>query len=185
MLELHVPEVHNIWSEKEQKFMWTPSYHMKVEHSLISVRKWEAKWHKPFLDKRYEKSKVELLDYINCMSLIGPLNLQHLAVMPPDILERIIKYIQDPSTAATFRDNMIGASKSKNEVITAETIYYWMIIYNIPVEFEKWHLESLLALIKFVDRKSNTKQNKMSMQDSMKYMAAQNAARRAKLNTKG
>lgn len=185
MLELDVPKVDNIWSEKEQRFMWTPAYRLKLEHSLISVRKWEAKWHKPFLDKRFEKTKVELLDYISCMSLTGPLNLKTIAIMPPDILEKIVTYIQDPSTAATFSDNLPGAAKSRKEIITAETIYYWMIIFNIPVEFEKWHLESLLALIKFVNIRSNTKEQKMSMQDSMKYMAAQNAARRAKYHTKG
>lgn len=185
MIELDVPGVDNLWSEKEQKFMWFAPYKIKLEHSLIAVRKWEAKWHKPFLDKRFKKEQVELLDYISCMSLTGPLDLIKLSQMPPDVLKKLIDYIDNPSTAATFNDNLIGASKSNKEVITAETIYYWMIIYNIPVEFEKWHLGSLLSLIKFVSIKSDTKDKKMNMQDSMKYMAAQNAARRAQYNTKG
>lgn len=185
MLELKLPEVHDIWSEKEQKFLWFPEYRIKLEHSLISVRKWEAKWHKPFLDRRFDKTRIELLDYINCMSLSGNLDLVKLSFMPPESLKEIITYIENPSTAATFTDNRIGASKASNEVITAETIYYWMIIYNIPVEFEKWHLESLLALIKFVHVRSSGSTNKMNKEDSMKYMLAQNEARKRQYNTKG
>lgn len=185
MIELDIPGVDNLWSEKEQKFMWFSPYKVKLEHSLIAVRKWEAKWHKPFLDKRYEKTTAELLDYISCMSLTGPLDVVKLSQMPPDILQKLIDYIENPSTAATFSDRCIGAAKSNKEVITAETIYYWMIIYNIPVEFEKWHLESLLALIKFVSIKMNGSRKKMNAQDSMRYMAAQNAARREKYKTKG
>lgn len=185
MIEIELPGVDNVWSEKDQRFLKFAPTKLRLEHSLISVHKWEMKWHKPFLDHRYEKTTEELLDYLSCMSLNGFIDIRELAVMPPEKMKEIVDYINNPSSAAIFSDKLIGASKSKLEVITSETIYYWMIIYNIPCEFEKWHLESLLSLIKFVSIKSDSKEKKMNMQDSMKYMAAQNAARKAKYHTKG
>lgn len=183
MLDIIIPENNNLWDEKKQEFLNLPECHLKLEHSLVAVRKWESKWHKPFLEKK-NKKKIEVLDYIRCMSLTSDPDLLSIAFMPMGVYKKIIDYIQDPMTAATFRDDLIGASKSRNEVITSETIYCWMIQLNIPVEFENWHLESLLALIKFVNIKSAPKK-KMSMKDSIQYMAALNEQRKAKYKTKG
>jgi hypothetical protein len=88
-------------------------------------------------------------------------------------------------TATTFNDSkLIGASRSSNDVITNEIIYYWMIALQIPVEFQKWHLEQLLTLIKVVNIKNSPK-NKMSKREEARQRAALNAARRAKSNSKG
>lgn len=186
MLELDIPGRDDLWSDSKQEFISIKPCHLKLEHSLISVHKWEQKWHKAFLDERVEKTSEELLDYISCMSLIGNVDYLAIAFMPSDIFKKITDYIKDPMTAATFNDSLIGAAKSRNEIITSETIYYWMIMLGIPVEFEKWHIRSLLALIKFVNIKtSGSSGKKMSREDSMQWMMQQNALRRAKYNTKG
>ena len=104
--------------------------------------------------------------------------------MSPDTLKEIIKYIEDPMTATWFSDKgIIGASKSKDEIVTAEIIYWWMIALNIPVEFEKWHLNTLLTLIRVVNIKSNPK--KMNPKDQARQRKQLNAARRAKHHSRG
>lgn len=185
MLEITIPEKNGIWDDEKEEFLTIKECHLKLEHSLISVRKWEEKWKKPFLSRKNDKTKIEVLDYIRCMSLDKNVDLLAIAFMPPDIYKKIIEYIKDPMTATTFQDRMfVGASTNVNEVITAEVIYCWMIMLNIPIELEKWHLEKLLTLIKTVNIKSNPNK-KMNKKDSVAYIAALNAERKKKYNTKG
>lgn len=180
MLNIVIPARRNLFNEETEEFISLPETRLKLEHSLISIHKWEQKWHKPFLDERYEKTSVELLDYIRCMSLNGDPDLRVLGFMPQKTLKEIVDYINDPHTAATFSNRLKGAAKTKNEVITSETIYYWMIAHNIPHEYEKWHLEALLALIKFVSIRSGSENDKMSKTDTLKYIQQQNAINKAK-----
>lgn len=157
----------------------------KIEHSLISIRKWESKWHKPFLLNK-EKTKEEMVDYIKCMT-ISSANIKDEVYewIPNDVMAEISSYIENPMTATWFNDNgTIGAQKTKSEVITAEIIYYWMIALSIPVEFEKWHLNQLLTLIKVVSIKSGDNQ-KLDKKTAAQQRAALNAARRAKYKSKG
>ena len=185
MLEITIPKKEGLWNEKKQEFLDIEECHLRLEHSLISVRKWEEKWKKPFISKRDPKTKMEVLDYIRCMSLDKNVDMLAIAFMPPELYEKVINYIKDPMSATTFNERMlVGASTNIHEVITAETIYTWMIMLNIPVEFEKWHLEKLLTLIKMVNIKSNPNK-KMSKKDSIAYMAALNQKRRAMYKTKG
>lgn len=183
MLELDIPK-NQLFDENTETFMDVPACHLCLEHSLISVRKWEAKYHKPFLDKKTDKTETEMYDYIGLMSIHPNPNRIAIRFMPPEKLREISDYIENPMTAATFNDRLIGRSRKSNEIITAETIYYWMFQLNIPVEFEKWHLQQLLALIKFIDAKTQGPK-KMSMKESMAFIEAQNKARRAKYKTKG
>lgn len=183
MLELDIPE-NNLFDENSNTFINVPACHLCLEHSLIAIRKWEAKYHKPFLDKKTDKTDSEMYDYIGFMSIHPNPNMLAIRFMPPEKIKEISEYIENPMTAATFSNRLIGRSKKSNEIITAETIYYWMFQLNIPVEFEKWHVKQLLALIKFIDAKMQGPQ-KMNMRDSMAYMEAQNKIRRAKHNSKG
>jgi hypothetical protein len=85
-------------------------------------------------------------------------------------------------TATTFADDKRSGRNS--EIITAELIYYWMISLQIPVDFDKWHINRLLTLIRVCNIK-NQPQKKMNKKDIMSRNAALNAARKQQLNTNG
>lgn len=184
MLELDLKEK-SVWSDEKEEFVKIPSVHLKLEHSLISVKKWESKWHKPFLAKN-EKTYPEIIDYIKCMT-IGTLPpdevYQHLS---EEDVKKITDYIQDPRTATVIRNYLPeGKGKSINqEVVTNELIYYYMITLGIPVEFQKWHLEELMTLIKVIKAKNEPKK-KMSVREQMSQQRALNEARKAKYHTSG
>lgn len=187
MLEIVVPETHKrLWDEAKEEFLYVDFKETKlqIEHSLISLKKWEQIWHKPFLatkDKKYE----EIKSYVQCMTLNHGVNPMIYNWISINQLERVVKYIEDKMTATWFRDDgLIGAQKSSREIVTAEIIYYWMISLNIPVEFQKWHLNQLLTLIKVVSIK-NEKIKKMDKKQAARERAALNAKRRAQYNSKG
>lgn len=186
MLELLI-KAQEGWNAKEEVFIQVPETKLELEHSLISVKKWEAKWHKPFLGR--EKNVDEIRDYVRCMT-IGKREVDPLVYrfMPNSDLVKVIQYIKDDMTATWFSDpfdnKRVGAQKSSKEVITAEIIYYWMISLQIPVEFEKWHLNQLLTLIRVVNEKNKPKE-KINPKLAAKQRAALNAQRRAKYHTTG
>ena len=183
MLQITIPETKELWDEKRQEFVSEPAITLQLEHSLISLSKWESKWHKSFFTKE-DMTNEQTLDYIRCMTL-SPKNL------PIDVYYRlsqknvdaILAYINDPMTATTFneKDDIKGFGKER---ITSELIYYWMIALQIPVEFEKWHLNRLITLIRVCEIK-DTPPKKMSKRDIMSRNAALNAARRKQLGSKG
>lgn len=184
MLEIRI-EKQRILDNNTNRIINIPETTLQLEHSLISLKKWESKWHKAFLDKTNDKTKEEVLDYIRCMTINkGKIDSAIYYVLNSDDLEKVIKYIEDPMTASKFNDNLIGASKNPGEYITNETIYYWMISLGIPVEFQKWHLSQLLTLIKFVSIK-NAPKKKMSKKEAAQQRAILNAQRRAQYNTRG
>jgi hypothetical protein len=183
-----------LFNEKTNEFINVPEMHLKLEHSLISLKKWESKWHKPFLtkisadkrDKKDELTMEELYDYICCMS-ITELPLERCKLIPYSYVLEIVEYIKDPMTATWFSKTESvtkGAAKSSSEIITNEIIYYWMIELGIPQEYQKWHLNQLLTLIKVVNLKREPKK-KMSRTEEARQRAALNAARRAKHHSKG
>lgn len=189
MLEVIIPKQHyELFDEKKEEFL--PIVDIKetkiqLEHSLISLKKWEQKWHKPFLSKSDKLTYEELSDYIRCMTLNHGVDPEVYNWIPEEVINLIVEYIKDPMTATWFReDKLVGAQKNSREVITAEIIYYWMITLNIPVEFQKWHLNQLLTLIKVVNIK-NQKPTKRDPKEVAKERAALNAKRRAELKSKG
>ncbi len=192
MLEIVIPEQHyEIFDEDKEEFL--PPVDIKetkiqIEHSLISIKKWEQKWHKPFLTDK-TKTYEELTDYVRCMTLSHGVDPILYNYIPRRTMNKIVDYIKDPMTATWFReDGLVGAQKyssvGKKEVITAEIIYYWMIALNVPVEFQKWHLNQLLTLIKVLNIK-NGKKEKVDSKTAAIQRAALNAQRRAKYNSKG
>lgn len=171
------------FDEQKSEFVTTKDTVLNLEHSLISLQKWESKWHKPFLtSKNEQKSNEELLDYIRCMTLnTGSIPDMVYLSLTDSQLEEIGKYINDPMTATTFS----GPDHAKsNEVITAEIIYYDMIALNIPTEYRKWHLNQLMTLIKVCSIK-NEPPKKMSKSSIMRRNSALNAARRKAANSRG
>lgn len=186
MLEIQVSaSEEEFFDEKAEKFISLQHpITLQLEHSLVSLKKWEKKWHKPFLEKE-DKTTDEIIDYIRCMTLnehIDP-NVYHF--ITESQVDQILKYIEDPMTATWFsNDKKEGEGTSKKQIITAEIIYYWMISLNVPVEFQYWHLNELLTLIRVINAKSE-KPKKMSKQDILRQNSKLNAARRAKRKSRG
>ena len=181
MLWLKIRLTQEGWDEEKQEFV-EPTYKvLQLEHSLVSISKWESKWCKAFLSKG-EKSIEETLDYIKCMTItqgVDPDVYNHLTM---ENIRQVNEYIEAPMTATVFYER--GKTGGSREVVTSELIYYWMIALNIPVEFQKWHLNRLLTLIRVCNIK-NTPPKKMSRRDIMSRNTALNAARRKSLNTSG
>lgn len=182
MLTIKVPITSEGWDDEKQEFV-DPEYKtIQLEHSLISLSKWESKWHKPFYAKK-ERTAEEMLDYIKCMTLTKNVDEDVYNRITSENVEDIRKYIDDPMTATTFSrdEKQIG----KGETITSELIYYWMLEAGIPFdECQKWHLNRLLTLIRVCSIK-NAPPKKRSARDIMSRNAALNAARRKQMNTKG
>lgn len=180
MLRITIPAVEQ-WDEIKQEFVFTKEQTLSLEHSLVSLSKWESKWCKAFLTKD-EKSFEETLDYIKFMTLTQNVNPEVYNYLTNGNINEINEYIEAPMTATYFSDEK--TNKTSREQVTAELIYYWMIALNIPFECQKWHLNRLLTLIKVCNIK-NQPPKKRSKKDIMSRNAALNAARRKQLNTKG
>lgn len=184
MLKIVIPEG-SFYDEKKEVFITIKKdVELQLEHSLISLSKWEAKWHKPFFGKE-EKTEVMIKDYIRCMTITQNVNSEVYDCIPEAELQKIFEYIENPMTATWFGskgDEKTGAVKK--ETITAEIIYYWMITLNVPKEFEKWHLNRLLTLIRVINVK-NAPPKKASKKDLLARNARINAANRARYKTKG
>lgn len=180
MLHIVIPAA-EIYDQEQNLFIQVKEKSLSLEHSLVSISKWESKWQKPFLSKDQEKSREEVIDYIRCMTLTQNVDPNDYYRLTKKEFDQIRDYIDSPMTATTFSDKERGGSK---KVITAEIIYYWMIALNIPFECQKWHLNRLLTLIKVCNIK-NAPPKKMSKAEMAKRNRSLNAARRKKLNTTG
>lgn len=179
MLTIKIPD-REWFNDVKQEFITVKGTTLQLEHSLVSLSKWEAKWNVPFLSKD-EKTIEQTLDYIRCMTITQNVNPMVYEQLSNENIEQINSYINTSMTATTFNnlDN-----KSSREIITSELIYYWMISLNVPMECQKWHLNRLLTLIRVCNAK-NAPSKKMSARDIMSRNSALNAARRKKYNTKG
>ena len=181
MLQIIIPLGLVEWDEEKEEFV-TPKFQiLQLEHSLVSLSKWESKWCTPFLSKR-DKTAEEIMDYIKFMTLTKNVNPDIYNHLTSDNIAEINGYIEAPMTATTFSDDKSG--KASREIVTAELIYYWMIALNIPFECQKWHLNRLLTLIKVCNIK-NSPPKKMSKREAARRNAQLNAARRKQLNTNG
>jgi len=186
MLKITIPE-QELWNEKTNEFVMFEGATISLEHSLVSISKWESKYHKPFItnNKKDVKTREEMKYYIKCMTITQNVNDEVYDYLTEKNYEDIRNYMDDPMTATTIneRDNKKGSSKP----ITSEVIYYWMIAQNIPVEFQKWHLNRLLMLIRVcnVNNSQGSNKKKMTKQQLMARNTALNAARRKSLNSKG
>ena len=180
MLEIVIEEPEQ-WDEKNEIFIESKKHILRLEHSLVSISKWESKWGKPFLSKE-DKTVEQTIDYIKMMTLTQNVDSKIYNYLSNENIFEINKYIEAPMTATTFsKDNNQGRS---NEIITSELIYYWMIALNIPFECQKWHLNRLLTLIRVCNIK-NQPPKQMGKQELMRRNTAINEARRKKLNSKG
>ena len=181
MLLITVPIVPEQYDSTNNEFIPARTITLQLEHSLISLSKWESKWCKPFLSKK-EKTDEEIIDYIKCMTITQNVKQEVYDCLTVENVEAINDYIYAPMTATTFRQDRNG--RTNNKIVTSELVYFWMVSLNIPFECEKWHLNRLLTLIR-VCNEENQPPKKMSRGDIMRRNAALNAARRKQFNSKG
>lgn len=181
MLTIKVPISPEGWDDEKQEFVEPKIQTLQMEHSLVSLSKWESKWKTPFYSKK-EMTAEETLDYIKCMTLTKNVTPDVYNHLTRENVKEVMDYIGDPMTATTFGREVNNSSN--REIITSELIYYWMIASNIPFECQKWHLNRLITLIRVCSIK-NTPPKKQSKRDILNRNAALNAARRQQLNTKG
>ena len=149
MLEIIIPGL-ELYNEETNEFTCYDDVKLELEHSLISISKWESKWCKPFLDGK-DKTLDEIVDYVRCMTISDNIESDVYDRLTEENLVVINEYIGRPMTATTF----INEKKSTGrEIITSEIIYYWMVSFNIPFECQYWHLNRLLTLIKVCNVKN-------------------------------
>lgn len=156
---------------------------IELEHSLSSMSKWESKHEKPFLDDS-EKSGSELMDYIRLMTLTPEVPEEVYSKLSTANLTAINDYIASKQTATWFSEEQSNNKSPRQETITSELVYYWMISYQIPMECQHWHLNRLFTLIRVFNIKSQ-KPKKMSAAEIAARNRKLNDERRRKLNTRG
>ena len=180
MLILEIPK-REFYDAEANLFVDYKKETLQLEHSLVSLSKWESNWCKPFLSTT-EKTYEETIDYIKCMTITQNVSPNAYLYLPPEIINQVDEYINKPMTATWFSEPK-GQTKSR-EIVTAELIYYWMIALTIPIECQKWHLNRLLTLIRVCNIK-NQPPKKQGRKESLSQRAALNQARRQQHNTKG
>ena len=180
MLTIIVPGV-EMFDEQTQEFITEGDVTLDLEHSLVSLSKWESIHEKPFLGKD-EKTTNEVLDYIKCMTLTPEIPEEVFHKLSEGNIKEINNYIEAKMTATWFNDPP-GAPASR-DVITAELIYYWMVTFQIPFECETWHLNRLFTLIRVCNIKQ-AKPKKMSRSEIARRNRELNAQRRQQLGTTG
>jgi hypothetical protein len=182
MLTIFIPE-EEYFNDDTQQFVMLPSTTLLLEHSLVSLSKWESIWEKPFLDGS-KKTNEETRSYVACMNLAP--------VPSDDIYKRlsdanvvqISTYIDSKQTATWFRTE--GPQRPSSEIVTAEVIYYWMVAHSIPFEAQYWHLNRLTTLIKVCNEKNKpAKKSKMGTKDMATSRRMLNQQRKTQLNTSG
>ncbi len=180
MLNITIPAC-EYWEEEHELFVTAKEQKLQLEHSLISLSKWESKWCKSFLSKD-NKTNEETIDYIKCMTLTQNVEEEVYLRLSAENMDRINTYIAAPMTATYFAKDKTG--RGSRETVTSELIYYWMIALNIPFECQKWHLNRLLTLIRVCNVK-NQPPKKMGRRELLSRNAQLNAKRRSQLHTKG
>lgn len=181
MLQITVPGT-ELYDEVHNEFITIKEQTLTLEHSLVSLSKWESKWHKPFLSKDGLTTE-QTIDYIRCMTITQNVPPITYKLITNDNIKEVENYINDPMTATWFSEDKKGKGANR-EIVTAELIYYWMIALQIPIKCEKWHLNRLLTLVRVCNVK-NAPPKKMGKKAIMNRNAALNAARRKQLNSNG
>lgn len=186
MLKLTIPSA-RLWNTKTEEFMHTKEYTFMIEHSLISISKWEETWHIPFISDT-PKTNEQTIDYVKCMTITQNVKPEAYLGLTKENLHSVSEYIGDSKTATWFGKPRIPEKPQKKEIVTSELIYYWMVSLQIPFECQKWHLNRLLTLVKVCNAKAklaNAKQPKGNKKKVLANNASMNAARRKKLGTSG
>lgn len=179
MLVLDIPGS-EFFDEDKEEFVETKPVSLRLEHSLVSVSKWEAEWKVPFLSAKTLTTE-QTLDYIKFMTINQNVDPLVYSLLNNDHIKKVSDYISDNRTATTFSN---ANTPPNRQIVTSELIYFWMAQYNIPFECQKWHLSRLMTLIRIASIK-NAPEKKMSQRAIMSQNKSLNAARRKAMHTKG
>ena len=182
MLTIIVP-VFDGFDEGTEEFIQFPEATMELEHSLVSLSKWEAKWEKPFMSTD-NKTTEQTLSYIECMNLHEDEPHMLRQRLTDKHIQEVNTYIDKKMTATWFREDMSPRPAQTREVITSELIYYWMVALTIPFECQYWHLNRLLTLVRVCNEK-NKPEKKMSRAEIAANNRALNEQRKAQHHTRG
>lgn len=190
MLKITIP-AREFYNDTTNEFFSVCETQLILEHSLISLSKWESKWNKAFLVKR-EKTYEQNIDYIKCMTINSGVDPNAYLALTEQNISEIYEYIKAPMSAVFFPEEDGPPGK---DVVTAELIYYWMISLQIPFECSKWHLNRLLSLIRVCNMKNEAAYNKNGKgrkggrkglsNDALRRRAALNKQRLREYNTNG
>ena len=180
MLTIVIPGT-EMFDETKQEFVTEGDITLELEHSLVSLSKWESIYEKPFLGTK-EKTTEEVLDYIKVMTVTPNIPPEIYLNLSESNIQAINNYIDAKKTATWFNDP--SPTSASRDIITAELIYYWMIVFHIPFECENWHLNRLFTLIRVCNLKQ-AKPKKMSRAEIAARNRELNAQRRQQLGTKG
>ena len=188
MLTIHVPDsTDELWDEKNEEFKYLKfsGRVLRLEHSLISIAKWETKYCRAFIGSKVFTDD-EFLYYIKCMTIDKNVDDSVYMHLTFDNKKSIKEYINAPLTATHVVQYAKAKTKMK-ESITSELIYYWMIVFGIPFECEKWPLQRLLALLDICQAKTKSTSKKHGKIDAKQMADRQvlNAKRKAQLHTTG
>ncbi len=180
MLKLHIDDK-EFWDEKNEVFVDIKGCDLILEHSLVSISNWESKYHKPFLTS--EKNASETLDYVKMM-VVGemPEDDKVFSCLSQKQIDDIGKYINDPMTATVINeeDEKELSNKSSSKFVTSEEIYSWMCAQNVPSEYQYWHINRLIILLKLCainNKPKDNKKKKMTSSDLALRRARMEAAR--------
>ena len=182
MLTITVP-AGECFDARTNTFITTKAQTLRLEHSLVSLSKWESKWKKPFLEQKDTKTEEQMRDYIRCMTITQNVDPNVYMCLTNENIRAINEYIDDPHTATWFSEDK-NQKTGQKEVVTAEIIYYWMVALQIPENYQKWHLNRLLTLIRVCNIK-NAPPKKMSKRDVYSRNRSLNASRRRAHHTRG
>jgi hypothetical protein len=180
MLKIIVEKM-ELFDDETQRFHTLEGFELELEHSLLSLSKWESKHQKPFLSSK-QLTNDELVDYVMCMIQTPGITKAQVDSASNDIFSAVNDYINSPQSATTFGE--MPKPKGPGETITSELIYYWMTAFNIPWEAQTWHLNRLFSLIRIANIK-NSPPKKMSRNQLAQRNLELNEKRKAELGTKG
>lgn len=173
MLQIVVPACNDLWDERNECFITTKEQRLTLEHSLVSISKWESKWKRPFF-KEPPATIDELLDYIKFMTLTQNVDPNVYLAIPVSVIDEIKAYMEDTMTATWFSNIN---DKPNHRIITSELVYCWMFQLQIPMECQKWHINRLMTLIR-VCSEENKPAKKMSPAETRARHRQINAMRR-------
>lgn len=181
-ITVHIPKGSELFNtDTEEFYELDKDQDIVLEHSLVSLHKWEQKWHVGFLDRKHKKTTEEVIDYLRCMTLTKNVDPRWYYLIPKDEISKVKAYIEDPMTGTKLK---ISGPRGQAELKTAEVIYSDMILLGIPFECRKWHLNSLMMLIQVCAEKQKP-EKQMSRSAILAQNRELNRARRAALHSKG